>query len=172
MPVTSAPPPVHTPATRAPSAKATATHKAREDAVGSLGQLAQVPLLAMRQYADAGALGQYWPGIAREVATLADSQEQVAQIIDPLIKVGPYAGLITAVLPLVMQIAVNHGRMAPGAMGTVPASMLSAQVETALAQEELRALQAQAEAEKAAAAMRAEIAEQRAGVPHDMPVAS
>jgi hypothetical protein len=103
----------------------------------------------------------YWPKVAQELANLADSQEQVAKFIDPLIQIGPYTGLITALLPLVMQVGVNHGIMAPGGMGTVPASTLSAQVETSMAEQELQALQVQLQAEKAAHALRSEIAESR-----------
>jgi hypothetical protein len=133
----------------------------REEAVAGFGQLAQAPLIALHQYADAGAIGLHWPNVAREVASLADSQEQVARLIDPLIKIGPYTGLITAILPLILQIGVNHNRVPAGAMGTVPAASLSAQVETAMAAIELQALQQQAEAEMQAQQLREQIAKSR-----------
>jgi len=60
-----------------------------------------------------------------------------------------------------MQIAVNHGRVAAGAMGTVPANSLAAQVEAGLAQAEMEALQTQLQAEQAAQAMRDQIRQQR-----------
>jgi hypothetical protein len=135
--------------------------RARTDTLVGLGQLAQVPLVATKQYADAGAVALYWPTIAKEVAILAESQEAIANIIDPLMKVGPYTGLVAAILPLILQIGVNHGRIQPGAMGTVPASTLSAQIETALAQGELEALKTQVQAEKAAQALREELNESR-----------
>jgi hypothetical protein len=121
-----------------------------------------MPLIAMKQYADAGAIGTYWPGIAKEVAILAESQPAIAGVIDPLMKIGPYTALVAATLPFLMQIAVNHGRVAPGAMGTVPASTLEAQIKTAMAQAELEALRAQQEAEQAARALRDELAESKA----------
>lgn len=133
----------------------------REEMVAQLGMFAQVPLMATKQFADAGAIGIYWPKIAKEVAKLAETEEAVANVIDPLIRVGPYAGLIAAVLPLAMQIAVNHNRIKPGAMGTVPAVSLASQVESAMAQEELRAMRQQLEAEREAAAIRAEIENER-----------
>jgi len=133
----------------------------REEAVAGFGQLAQAPLIALRQYADAGAIGLHWPKISHEIAALADSQEQVARLIDPLIKIGPYTGLITAILPFVLQIGVNHGRVPAGAMGTVPAASITAQVEASLAIIELEALQQQAEAEKSAQAMREQINKSR-----------
>jgi len=156
MPIINEPPPMRSSANR-PAAVRTpkkGLREQREEAVAGFGQLAQAPLIALKQYADAGAIGLHWPNVAREVASLADSQEQVARLIDPLIKIGPYTGLITAILPLILQIGVNHNRVPAGAMGTVPAASLSAQVETAMAAIELQALQQQAEAEKAAAEMR------------------
>lgn len=149
------------------SSKATSTarvpksRKERTEAVAALGQLAQVPLMATKQFADAGAVGAYWPNVAEEIAKLAESQPQIAAIVDPLMQVGPYAGLITAVLPLIMQIGVNHGRMTPGAMGTVPATTLSAQIEAGLAQQELQALRVQRQAEQEAMAMKTEIENER-----------
>lgn len=159
--VDNAPPPArNTPNTASKIATPKRT-KEREEMVAQLGMFAQVPLLATKQFADAGAIGVHWPKIAHEVAVLAESQEAVANAIDPLIKVGPYAGLIAAVLPLAMQIAVNHNRIKPGNMGTVPAVALASQVESAMAQEELRAMRQQLEAEREAAAIRAEIANER-----------
>lgn len=162
MPVVNTPPPVREKAPASPKpARESAALRARREAVGALGQLAQVPLIATRQYADVGAVSMYWPGVADEVAKLAETDERIAQIVDPLCQIGPYAGLITALLPLILQIAVNHGAVAPGAMGTVPASSLAAQVETGLAQQELQALRMQAEAEEQARAMRADIEKAR-----------
>lgn len=147
-------------AAKAPTKKLSIKEQ-RTEAVAGLGQLAQVPLLAMKQYADAGAIGLYWPGISKEIAELAESQEAIAGVIDPLMKIGPYTGLVAAILPFFMQIAVNHGRVAPGSMGTVPASTLEAQIKTAMAQAELEALKTQQQAEQAARALRDEMEESR-----------
>lgn len=133
----------------------------RKEAVEGLGQLAQVPLIATKQFADAATVGIHWPNVAKEISALADSQEAIARVIDPLIKIGPYTGLVTAVLPMLMQFAVNHGRVAAGAMGTVPANSLAAQMEASLAQVELEAMTQQLEAEKAAQQMRDQIKRQR-----------
>lgn len=164
MPITNAPPPVVRNVTAAGKPKATKesqSTKDRTEALVGLGQLAQVPLLATKQYADAGAVSLYWPNVAKEIAVLADTNEQIAKLIDPLIQVGPYTALIAAALPFVMQIAVNHKLVQAGAMGTVPGESLAAQIETAMVQQELEALRTQRDAEKAAAALRAEIAESR-----------
>ena len=164
MPITNAPPPVVRNATissKSKTVKVSNVEADRTKALAGLGQLAQVPLLATKQYADAGAVSLYWPNVAKEIAVLADTNEQVAKLIDPLIQVGPYTALIAAVLPFVMQIAVNHKLVAAGAMGTVPGESLAAQIETAMVQQELEALRTQRDAEKAAQALRQEIAESR-----------
>jgi hypothetical protein len=161
MPVISAPPPRKTVTRPAAPVKESELTRDRREALAGFGQLAQVPLIALRQFADAGAVGQYVPAIAGELAKLAETQEQVAAFIDPLIKVGPYTGLVAVVLPFLLQIGVNHNRVPAGAMGTVPASTLSAVVETQLAQQELEALTLQKQAEEKAELMREEIAENR-----------
>lgn len=160
MPITSAPPPMGGSSAKRTSttAKATQSTKAkRVEAINGLGQLAQAPLLATKQYADAGAIGLHWGGIAEELATLAESQPAIAKFVDPLIKAGPYTGLVMAILPFAAQIAVNHGRIAAGAMGTQPGNSLAAQIEASLAQAEMESLSAQLAAEKAAQALRDEI---------------
>lgn len=162
MPVTNATaPPAHAAKPTAASKKADTVTKERTDALTGLGQLAQVPLIATKQYADAGAVGLHWPQVAKEIATLAESEPRIAQLIDPLIKVGPYTGLVAAILPFILQVGVNHGRIQPGVMGTVPGTTLDAQIQSGLAKAELEALTIQHQAEQAAAAMREEIAESR-----------
>ena len=164
MPIVDATPPPAKGANTSGAPRAPRVNKgrqAREDAVAQLGMFAQVPLIAMGQHADVGAISLHWPGIAKEIAALAESDDRIAQVIDPLIKVGPYAGLIAAVLPLVLQIGVNHGRLSPGAMGTQPAVALASQVEAGIAQQELAAMRMQLDAEREARKMRDEIDLQR-----------
>jgi hypothetical protein len=161
VPITSSPPPLNN-AKRSNTSRASSSPKKtvkeeRTEAINGLGQLAQAPLLATKQYADAGAIGVHWNGIAEEIAGLAESQPAIANVIDPLIKIGPYTGLVMAILPFFAQIAVNHGRIAAGAMGTVPGNSLAAQIEASLAQAEMEALAAQLAAERAAQQLRDEI---------------
>lgn len=158
MPVTSAPPPP----SKSAAPKTTAPRKpdltaARTEALTGLGQLAQVPLIAARQTADAGAIAMHWPRVSQELASLAGKDERVAKLIDPLMQAGPYAGLITALLPLIMQLGVNHGMVQAGVMGTVPAATLASQMDTALAQAQLEALTVQRDAEEQARKLRDEI---------------
>ena len=84
---------------------------ARYQGVNSLFQLSAIGLLARKQYADAGAIRNHGPGIARELVILADTDERVGSFVDYLTTAGPYTGLMMAVLPLVLQIAANHGRI-------------------------------------------------------------
>jgi hypothetical protein len=84
---------------------------ARYQGINSLFQISAIALLARKQYADAGAIRNHGPSIAREIVVLADSDERVATFVDYLTTAGPYTGLMMAVLPLVLQIAANHGRI-------------------------------------------------------------
>ena len=111
--------PVNPPAPRAkpkPSAaqvKATvsAVKESRYQAVNGIFQLSVLGLSAKGLYADAAATSIHGPNVARELATLADTDERIASIIDYLTTAGPYTGLIMAVLPFALQIAANHGRI-------------------------------------------------------------
>ena len=160
--VSSTPPPARNPAPSAAAKKAAKATSEREDALKGFGQLFQLPLIMTNQHADAAALGLHWPGIAREVATLAETQPAVARTVDLLMQAGPYAGLITAVLPLAVQFAVNHKMIPAGAMNSVPAESLDAQMKAQLAQVQLQAMRAQREAMAEAKRIQAEIDQSRA----------
>ena len=132
----------------------------RSDAINGLWQIAGLGCVFMRQYSDAGAISMHGPIITKEVVDLADTNEQIAKSIDQLLQVGPYAGLVTAVLPLAMQILVNHKRIPveklPAESGIVDPEILEAQVKTEMLRMQLEALKAQREMEKEVEAMRAE----------------
>lgn len=158
MAITSAPPPVkRNTSTTSPARVSTAASrkKERQEAVEGIGALAQVPLVALGQLADAAAIGIRWPNVAREISELADKDERVAKLCDVLLQVGPYAGLITAVMPLAMQVMVNHGKVQAGSMGTVSPTVLEAQMKTSIMQMEMQAKRQQMEAEAALKQMQA-----------------
>jgi len=117
--------------------------------LAGLGQLVSVGLIIRGQFADAGALSVHGPKVFEEVARIAALEERVGKILDYLGNVGPYAGLITAVIPLALQIMVNHKaiQVMPGTMGVVPPEQLEADVRTALARQKADAIRAQREAE-------------------------
>lgn len=64
--------------------------------------------------ADAQIIGMAAPGIAEALNDLAQENRQIAGALDRLMKVGPYSALSLAVLPMAVQIGVNHGIVPPG----------------------------------------------------------
>jgi hypothetical protein len=84
---------------------------ARAEALNGLGQITALVLVMRGAYADAGAIAQHGPGISQETAKLADQNESIANLIDYLTQAGPYMGLVSVVLPFVLQLAVNHNRI-------------------------------------------------------------
>lgn len=122
----------------------------REAGLNGLAQLAQGVCLLTRQYADAAAIGRHCPPISSELATLAGQYEVIAGPVDFLIQVGPFAGLIAALVPFGMQIAANHRWIDASAMGAggsvVPPEVLEAQMKAQLARAQAEAMREQQEA--------------------------
>jgi hypothetical protein len=83
----------------------------RAQAVNSVFQITALGLTARGMYADAGAISIHGPKISGELAALAETNSGVASFVDYLTSAGPYTGLFLAVMPLVFQIAANHGRV-------------------------------------------------------------
>lgn len=139
-------------ATKAPPARrATAGTRAPRQSIGDQRQQAmmglfqggQAILLFAKQYADAVAVGQHAEPISREVSVLASTDDRVAKAVDSLLVVGPYTALVMAVLPLALQLGVNHGLLPPGKVpGTTDPRVLSTQMESELKQAAADQLQA------------------------------
>jgi hypothetical protein len=83
----------------------------RAESIDGMFKMVSMVCVMRGQYADAGAINEHSPNIAREVASIANTNEQVAKLIDSFGSVGPYSGLLMAVLPLALQLAANHGRI-------------------------------------------------------------
>lgn len=134
----------------------------REEALNGIGQLGTFGLVMTGNLADAGAVGMHWPNIAREGAELAESNEYVAKAADFLGQVGPFAAILSAAMPLVLQILANH-KVLPadklGGAGVVKPEVLESQIKTEMAKQAIAALKAQQEAEEEFARMQAEYAE-------------
>lgn len=130
----------------------------REEGLTGIGQAVSMFLLMRGEYADAGAIGIHGPKLVHETVALARSNEPVGRVLDMLSQAGPYTGLIFAALPLVAQLAVNHGRIpadkAAGIQGVVSAEVLENKMKAELATMELAALQEQQEAERALSDLR------------------
>jgi hypothetical protein len=112
-----------------------------------------------KQYADAAAISEHSKDISIECARVADDNEQFANVIDKLTSVGPYAGLLTAIMPLAMQLAVNHKRIEAGVMGTVSPDALAAKVKADMASKQADFLREAREAQERAEKAKAEFQE-------------
>lgn len=139
-------------ASKAPPAKApraaTATRRTKAEAQAETAhgviQLGQFGLIMARQFADAAALGIHGTPVVDEVVKLGKTNESVGKGIEYLDAVGPYAGLITAMMPLIFQVLANHGRIPAGTVpGILPPDVLEAKMKAELT---LAAAQAMAEA--------------------------
>jgi hypothetical protein len=124
----------------------------RERGLNGIFQLGSFGLMMAGQAADAAAVAKHGGPIAHEAAALAESDAGVAKILDYLTTAGPYAGLITACMPLAMQVMVNH-KMVRAEVGRqlgidiVAPEALEAQAKTVQAKMAVAALHAQREAE-------------------------
>lgn len=97
-----------------------------------------------KNHADAGAIAMHGPGFTKALAKQADTNEQIARILDMLGAIGPYSELIGAALPLVMQILVNHERIPVEAaqnFGVVHPRVLEKKVKLEIQAAELAVMQ-------------------------------
>ena len=129
MPISSAPARAATPRQSSTQKNAQAQaqaqssqHARRKDGVEGIGQAASLILLVRKQFADAAAVGIHVPAIAEEMASIADQNDTWAKWLDYFSMTGPYAGLVKASLPLMLQLMANHGTIpaeAGAALGVV-----------------------------------------------------
>jgi hypothetical protein len=82
--------------------------EARTEAINGVLQLGQYACIAFGDFPDAGAIGMHGPPLTKEVVDLAAKNKAVASKVDLLIEVGPYAGIIAAGIPFIVQILCNH----------------------------------------------------------------
>jgi hypothetical protein len=127
--------------------------QAREEGLAGLGQIATAVCVMTQNYADAGAFDMHFPGVAHEVAVLAEDNEKVANIVDRIVQVGPYAALLTATMPLVIQLLINHDRIKAEAAGLLGGKVMSKEALTAKVTADIERTRAQymREAEEAKA---------------------
>lgn len=86
-------------------------------------QLAAAPLMVAgakndAALADAAALTVHGPPIAEALDDLAQERPEFAAVLDRVLSAGPYGALLSAALPLVAQLAVNHG-LVPDQIGAI-----------------------------------------------------
>lgn len=124
----------------------------RRDALDGVLQLAQFGCLAFGDFADAGAIGVFGPPMANETVKLANENAKVASKVDLLIEVGPYAGLVAAIIPFVAQLLVNHKVFKAEQMnnaGVMEPEMLETQMKTQVLRRAAEARREQMEAQEA-----------------------
>lgn len=130
-----------TTATTKTVASAAKTESREENLVGLAG-IATGVLIITKNYADAGAVDMHAAPIAHEVAVLAENDDRIANIVDRLTAVGPYAALLTAVMPLALQILVNHDRIKPSAAGLMGGKVMSKEALSAKVEADILKAQA------------------------------
>jgi hypothetical protein len=140
-----------------PAPSQTAKLEGRAEAVDGILQLGAAVCVLTRNHADAQAIDDHRTDISIECAKVAADNEQFGNLLDRLSNVGPYAGLLTAVMPLALQLAVNHKRMEAGVMGTVSPEVLEAKVKADIAEKKTAALQSAHEAQQRAATAQANL---------------
>lgn len=159
MPIATTPPPITASAPKPPTARQTKTAKARTEAVNGIWQLAGFGCMFTGNLADAGAISKHSPAITTELVNLAENDEKVANVIDKLANIGPYGAIMTAMIPMALQILVNHDRFkaspATAQMGVVPRAALEAEIHMAMAEAEMHAQMMQQEAEEQLARVKA-----------------
>ncbi len=82
-------------------------------------QTNNIPLVA-----DAEVISRATPAIASAVNDLAQERPEIAAALDRILKAGPYAALIGAVVPMAAQILANHKVIPAGIMGTKSAEQV------------------------------------------------
>lgn len=144
-------PPVNSPTSPPPKTRSTTritvpkidpekVQNEREQAVAGLFQIASAICLATGQLHDAGAINIHGPAIAHETAALATRYEKVGAVLDGLAQVGPFTAILAATMPLVIQLAANHNRIAPEkavAFGGKHPSILEGQMRMELRRQQM-----------------------------------
>ena len=127
---------------RKPTANKSSAPKGTDYANAVMGLL-QLPMAAMALggqvtksealVADSCAMVQYGPALANATAELAANDPRIAAVLDKISVIGPYSALLGVVIPLSLQIVVNHSNkqvpeQVTAATGVMSRSDLIAQV--------------------------------------------
>lgn len=98
--------------------------------IAGLFQVVAFPLTFVAP-ADAAAVTHHAPGIAAALNSVAQERPEVAAVLDRVLAGGPYAALLAATLPLVIQLGHNHGLIPEAAavsMGAAPKTTILSQL--------------------------------------------
>jgi hypothetical protein len=96
---------------------------AATDSVNSIFQIAAVALSMTGQTADAFAVTLHGEGIAAGIVQAAETDPFMAKVVAFCQKGGPYGAILTAALPLALQIGINHGKVDDSAVKMMPGKL-------------------------------------------------
>lgn len=134
-----------------PETPLSAKGQERADGLKGWTQFAGLGCMARGLYADAAAIAIHGETLCTEAARIGENDEKIGKILDYFTMSGPYAALVGAVLPFVVQIGLNHRifKSVPVGMdGVMPPAALDAQVKAGMAEAAAQAAQIQIEAER------------------------
>jgi hypothetical protein len=157
-----APPPKRTASKGTATVRQSMKTAEREEAVNGLFQLGAAITMFAGTPTDAATVIHHGPAISRETARIAETNESFARVLDYLTNAGPYAALLTAAMPMALQILVNHKKIPaePFAnFGVVPSETLEARMRAEAAKQQLEMIREAQAAEAEAAEMAREMAE-------------
>lgn len=145
------------------------SRKTRERAEGlnGIAGLVQFGLNIGGLHRDSAAIGLFFEPVSLETAKLAETNEKLGEGLDALAVIGPFAALLTALTPLVMQTLVNHDVLkvpANNPLGVMSKATLDAKLEMASMVAELEELENQRAMQEQVQAMRDDVAKRKAAL--------
>lgn len=108
----------------------TVAQKAQETAVESVNSIFQIAAVALSMFGqgpDAYAVTLHGEGISRGIVQAAETDPFMAKVVAFAQKGGPYGAILTAALPLALQIGINHGKVSDDAVTMMPGKLFSVQ---------------------------------------------
>jgi hypothetical protein len=88
----------------------------REDSLNGIWTAISAFCMMGNQWADAGAISIHGPNVSREAAAISMKYEKFGNALDALANVSPFANVLGAMMPMVLQIAANHKMVAAQAV--------------------------------------------------------
>lgn len=132
----------------------------RKDNLDAFKQIGVAVSIFLKNYADAGAIAVHGDGLTTALAKQGDTNEKLGKILDYFGVIGPWSEVMTAALPLLLQIMVNHNQVPADAVhqfGVVPPDLLENKIKLEIQQQRLAMEQALKEQEQQLQDMHIEI---------------
>lgn len=153
------PPPARKPrqaaAPKAPSVTTADIRKKREDGANEFWGMLSMVSIGCGWWADAATYQVQGPKVSKHVVRMADENEKIAAALDKFAEVAPVAELLSSVVMIGVQIAVNHkliSRQRGAIFGAMDPDALEIQMKAQFERQMLEErIQAQREADELAA---------------------